>query len=154
MEPVRPREPGRSSANLQRRRASVVCVDAGELLCVQLRDPLSRIVRLFVPGGAVEAGESPARTAARETREETGYDVAVDESSERVTRYAFTWAGRDVDCTTHFFRAALLTPRGAPYPAQVEAIHEGVVWLPLERLPEALGFHAEIFTAVRALAGR
>src|SRR5690606_29243378 len=65
-------------AGMRRLRASTVCVNDSALLCVRLRDPSSGVVRLFVPGGAVDAGETPAQAAARETHEETGYAVEVD----------------------------------------------------------------------------
>lgn len=136
---------------MQRIRASAVCVDEGALLCVRLRDPISGNARLFVPGGAVEVGETPAQAATRETREETGYLVAVDPRSQHVVRYPFTWAGLEVDCTTHFFRAALVSPSGAAGPVHPDSIHEGVEWLPLAQLERELGFHAAILQAVQAL---
>lgn len=133
-----------------RRRASVVCVDKGDLLCVRLRDPVSRIARLFAPGGQVEAPETTAEAAARETREETGLDVAVDASSELTARYRYEWAGMDVDCETHFFRAQLRSERSSPALVRDANYNEGVVWLPLSRLCE-LDFHAPIAQAIRAL---
>lgn len=126
-------------------------MDAGALLCVRLRDPVTGEVRTYVPGGAIESGETPAETARREAREETGYDVAVDAASERVERYPFTWAGHEVDCTTHFFRASLVTPRDEPVPVSNDSIHAGVLWLPLDRLGQEFAFHATIFAAVRSL---
>ena len=41
---------------IRRQRASIVCVDGKDLLCVRLRDPVSGMARLFVPGGRVEDG--------------------------------------------------------------------------------------------------
>lgn len=126
-------------------------MDAGALLCVRLRDPATGEVRTYVPGGQVEPGETPALAAVRETREETGYEVAVDLGSERVARYPFVWGGHAVDCTTHFFRAALVTPRHAPAPVHDAPIHMGVLWLPLDRLDREIGFHATILGAVQSL---
>jgi 8-oxo-dGTP pyrophosphatase MutT (NUDIX family) len=133
-----------------RLRASVVCVDKGDLLCVRLRDPVSRIARLFAPGGGVEAPETTADAAARETREETGLDVSVDASSELTTRYRYKWAGVDIDCETHFFRAQLRSDRSSPAQVRDADYNEGVIWLPLSHLCE-LDFHAPIAHAVRAL---
>jgi 8-oxo-dGTP pyrophosphatase MutT (NUDIX family) len=147
------RESGAHGGEMTRIRASVVCADAGALLCVRLRDPVNGASRLFVPGGEVEPGESPAAAAARETREETGYDVRVDAGSERVVRYPFRWAGREVDCTTHFFRAVLRSPRDAPGVVRPDAIQEAVVWVPLADVATELGFHAPILAAVRSLLG-
>jgi 8-oxo-dGTP pyrophosphatase MutT (NUDIX family) len=137
---------------MQRLRASAVCVDAGELLCVRLRDPLTRVARLFVPGGGLEPGESAAQAAAREALEETGYAVAIDASSEHVARYPFRWAGLEVDCTTHFFRARLTTARSAPEVTHDAAYNEGVVWLKLAEIDQAFAYHDAILAAVSALA--
>jgi 8-oxo-dGTP pyrophosphatase MutT (NUDIX family) len=133
-----------------RLRASVVCVDNGDLLCVRLRDPVSRIARLFAPGGGVEAPETTAEAAVRETREETGLEVSVDTMTELTARYRYAWAGVDIDCETHFFRAQLRSSRSSPAPVRDAAYNEGVVWLPLSRLAE-LDFHAPIAQAIRAM---
>lgn len=133
-----------------RLRASVVCVDNGELLCVRLRDPRSHIARLFAPGGGVEAGETTAEAAARETLEETGLEVSVDPASELTSRYRYRWAGVEIDCETHFFRAHLRSERTPPARVHDADYNEGVVWLPLRRLSQ-LDFHAPIASAIRAL---
>jgi 8-oxo-dGTP pyrophosphatase MutT (NUDIX family) len=140
--------------NPTRRRAAIVCVHAGALLCVRLRDPVSQVTRCFVPGGGIEPGESALAAAERETREETGFTVCGDATSERVARYPFVWAGVEVDCTTHFFRARLAPGVDAHAPAAVaDADYNlGALWLPLADLDGAIGFHAEIHAAVRALA--
>jgi 8-oxo-dGTP pyrophosphatase MutT (NUDIX family) len=136
---------------LERRRASIVCVAADELLCVRLRVPGTRSIRLFVPGGGIEPGEAPAAAAERETLEETGYAVCADPDSAHIARYLFNWDGRDVDVTTHFFRARLCGDKAAPAPVHDVEYNLGVVWLPLARLEAELGFHTEILRAVRAL---
>ncbi len=135
----------------KRRRASVVCVDGGELLCVRLRDPLTAVARLFVPGGGVEPAETPVAAAEREALEETGYRVRVEPASERVACYLFTWAGHEVECTTHFFRATLRGDRAAPEPVHDDPVNEGAVWLPLEQLNAQLGYDAALLAAVEAL---
>jgi 8-oxo-dGTP pyrophosphatase MutT (NUDIX family) len=137
---------------MRRERASAVCVDDGALLCVRLRDPASGVARLYVPGGGIDPGETPARTAARETLEETGYAVDVDASSEITARYPFVWNGREVDCITHFFRAQLRGPRTPPQRIRDASYHEGVVWLELADLPREFAYDATIRDAVRALA--
>jgi 8-oxo-dGTP pyrophosphatase MutT (NUDIX family) len=142
-------------SRIERVRASVVCVRDSHLLCVELRDPTTRVARLFVPGGALEPGETAAQAAEREAWEETGYRVRVDESRAQVARYPYTWGGQTRDVTTHFFRAALVAP--AREPAQVRDVdyNEGVRWLALAAVPEALGFQQDILAAVsRLLAPR
>ena len=139
-------EPGKP-----RIRASVVCVHRAHLLCVRLRDPHTHVARWFVPGGAVEPGETPAAAAERETLEETGYRVRVEQGSERVLRYPFEWNAVPFDVTTHFFRADLLDPDAGPSPVDDASYHEGVAWLPLEELAEAIGFNQAIHRAVTGL---
>jgi tRNA(adenine34) deaminase len=126
-------------------------VNEGRLLCVRLKDPVSGVTRSFAPGGAVEAGEQPAHTAARETLEETGYAVRIDPASERIARYPFVWAGVEVDCTTHFFRAELVDARRGPRTVRDAPYNLGAVWLPLDRLDAELGFNDAIREAVRVL---
>lgn len=135
-----------------RLRASVVCVESHELLCVCLRDPSTGVARLFVPGGRIEPGESALAAAERETLEETGYGIELDPASELVARYLFVWDRRQVHCTTHFFRARLRGDKATHESVRDAAYNEGVVWLPLERLEIELGFHSAILRAVASLA--
>jgi tRNA(adenine34) deaminase len=140
-----------SNVEKQRIRASIVCVHRTHLLCVRLRDPHTRVPRWFVPGGALEHGESPREAAVRETLEETGYRVTIDEARELVLRYPFEWNGITFDVTTHFFRATLVDPEAPPAPVNDASYHEGVAWLPLAELEAAIGFHAGIYRAVLSL---
>lgn len=135
----------------QRARASAVCVHAGRLLCVRLRDPSTRVLQLFVPGGAIEPGEDPRAAAERETFEETGYRVLADPHLRRVARYEYVWDGTARAITTHFFRAQLSDPAAAPEPVTDVAYNEGTAWLPLVQVESALGFHAQILAAVTSL---
>jgi tRNA(adenine34) deaminase len=139
-------------ARMRRERASAVCVHEGELLCVRLRDPATAIARLYVPGGGIDAGETKAAAAEREAREETGYTVCVDPASELVARYPFVWGGIEIDVTTHFFRAALVSDKNAPAPVHDDPWNEGALWLPLHRLELEFDYHLVISRSVRALA--
>src|SRR5258706_515100 len=95
---------------LRRERSSVICRWEDRLLVVWAEDPGSRRRYALVPGGAIEQGETAVEAAARETIEETGYAVVVDEESELVREYPFEWGGKMFDCVTHFFRATLGDP--------------------------------------------
>ena len=126
--------------SLQRERASAVCVQDGHLLCVQLRDPATQIARLFVPGGAIEAGETAAAAAERETFEETGFRVRCDEGRARIARYPFVWNGQEFQVITHFIWATLCDPSRAPEPVTDAPYNEGARWIPLADVPEAFSF--------------
>jgi tRNA(adenine34) deaminase len=132
-------------------RASVVCVHRAQLLCVRLRDPQTRVARLFVPGGAIEAGETPAITAAREALEETGYAIGVDSESEVVAHYPYEWDGVLKQITTHFFRGSLVEPDAEPSRVDDATYHEGVIWLPVSQIAADLGFHPVMLAAIERL---
>lgn len=139
----------------RRHRASVVCVAHQHLLVVHLRDPLSGTTFHVVPGGAIEPGESAAVAAARETHEETGLAVQVDEASEIVATYRFLWNGTDYETTTHFFRASPVAPGPVLSPlvpaVEPEPYQLGALWLPLSSAERLLSFHDAIWQATQAL---
>lgn len=118
---------------------------------MRLRDPLTKVARLFVPGGGVERDEDPAATAEREAREETGYEVAIESASGLVAHYAFTWEGVEWACETTFFRGRLRRPGEAPAAVVDATYHEGVVWLPVGEVRKELAFDAAICAAVERL---
>jgi tRNA(adenine34) deaminase len=142
------------SESPERIRASVICVQDNELLCVRLRDPKSGIARLFPPGGAIEPGESASAAAQRETLEETGYRVVLASGPAHVAHYPYTWNGTLRRVTTHFFRASLVGGKQDGAPVHDASYHEGVVWLPLAKLDLELGFEPAILAAVRTLVAR
>jgi 8-oxo-dGTP diphosphatase len=133
----------------KRLRASVVCEAEGRLLVVRLRDPVSGLDALFPPGGGIEPGETPAETAGRETREETGLRVRVDPGVELVETYPFRWAGVDYDVQTHFFAASLEEPFAEAIPKVVDAPYNlGASWLPADEALQAMSVHPVIASAV------
>jgi tRNA(adenine34) deaminase len=145
-----PPEPDTKPGKL-RIRASVVCVHRAQLLCVRMRDPRTRVVRLFVPGGAIEPGETPTIAAARETLEETGYRVRVDPESEVVAHYPYEWDGVLRPITTHFFRGVLVDAEREPEHVDDASYNEGVVWLPLGEIESALDFNNVMKVAIEQL---
>jgi tRNA(adenine34) deaminase len=132
-------------------RASAVCVHRAQLLCVHLRDPRTRVARLFVPGGAIEAGETPAMAAEREAFEETGYRIRIDPASEVVAHYPYEWDGVLRQVTTHFFRGSLIDPSAPPEIVSDASYHEGVIWLPVSEVHVQLAFQAQILSAIQQL---
>ena len=132
-----------------RRRSSVVCVRQGKLLLVKARDESVPCEYLFLPGGGIEEGESPAQAAVRETLEETGYRVAVDEETASVAEYDFTWQGRVVGSHTHFFKAWLIDPDEAPKEVHEDPFVLSVHWEPLHKLDQIVNYHPVILEHVK-----
>ncbi len=129
----------------ERYRASAVVCHQECLLGVNLRDPVSGLVRVFLPGGAVEKGERPATTARRECSEETGFRVTIAASKSaprKVLRYPFLWAGQVVDCTTEFFSGTLKDPSRLPDPiADDPKLNLGAIWIPFADVRDVFGYH-------------
>jgi 8-oxo-dGTP pyrophosphatase MutT (NUDIX family) len=114
---------------------------------------VTHTARLFVPGGAIEAGESPAQAAIRETLEETGYRIELLARAPVTARYPFTWAGQVIEVTTHFFAAHLLDDTANAEPVNDAAYLEGTQWIPLSEVTLRLGFDLNILAAVEQLLG-
>jgi 8-oxo-dGTP pyrophosphatase MutT (NUDIX family) len=133
-----------------RTRACSLVLRKDQLLMVRLEDPVSKKQYLFPPGGKVESGESPVHAAQRETLEETGYRVHVDETSESLLRYPFHWGGTTYQCATYFYRASL-TDDAPPLPVTDTEYHRGVVWLPVPQLEKELAYHPQLSQALREL---
>jgi 8-oxo-dGTP pyrophosphatase MutT (NUDIX family) len=121
------------------------------LLTVLLRDPVTHTARLFVPGGAIEAGESPEEAAIRETLEETGYQVELASRAAVVAHYPFVWAGEAFEVTTHFFAAHLIDAASSAAPVNDAVYLEGTRWLALSDVRQQLGFDPNILAAVELL---
>ena len=132
-------------------RASAVCVEAGRLLTVRATDPVSGRRYLFLPGGAIEPGESAVAAAERETLEETGYAVRATAAGAVQHDYSFVWAGRAYACRTTFVSAVLADPAAGPAVVSDADYLGAAEWLDLARVAEAFDYHDVIRRAVLGL---
>ena len=102
-----------------------------------------------LPKGLVDPGESPAETAVREVREETGVEGRLVEKLGDV-RYVYTRDGARIFKVVSFF--LLRAERG-----RIDAIDEAMRievaearWLPLEEAPRLLAYGGEREMAAKA----
>ncbi len=134
-------------------RASVVCRRGDRVLTVRAVDPVTGRRYLFLPGGAVEAGETPAAAAVREAREESGYLVAVV-GEPVVANYRFDWGGRPWACHTSFFLADLVDPVAEPRADHAEDYLYGVEWVDVADVDGVFEYHPSVRAAVVELLAR
>jgi 8-oxo-dGTP pyrophosphatase MutT (NUDIX family) len=102
-----------------------------------------------LPKGRIDAGESPAETAVREVREETGVEGRLVEKLGDV-RYVYTWQGERIFKVVSFF---LLRAGRGRIGAIDEAMRVEVAearWLPLEEARQLLSYSGEREMAAKA----
>ena len=102
-----------------------------------------------LPKGKIDDGESPAETALREVREETGVEGRLVEKLGDV-RYVYTWDGERIFKVVSFF---LLRAGRGRIGAIEEAMRIEVAearWLPLEEAPQLLSYGGEREMAAKA----
>lgn len=107
-----------------RRRGAAVVLHRGRMLLV--RYPPDVGVRYFVPGGGVEPGETPARAAERELREETGLAGTV--ARELAVIYN---RGRE----EHYFLMSVDDPGPSLVPGDL-AVGQTLEWVDIPMLPD------------------
>ena len=95
--------------------------------------------------GRIEAGESPAATAAREVREETGLELPVTDLQ---YVHAFGFGDEPLFVREHGFAAVV--PPGAE--VRISAEHQAAEWVPLSRALERLPFAGLRRTVEKAAA--
>lgn len=136
---------------MYRLRTSVIIKHNDKLLCFIGQDPQTKEKYYFLPGGAVETGETAPECAARETLEETGYEVRIDSSLNVDKDYEFTWNGINYECTTIFYRGFLTSPFPKVAKVQDAEYHLGVQWLPLSEIKNNFNYKKEILDAILEL---
>ncbi|OQW48883.1 MAG: hypothetical protein A4S09_13015 [Proteobacteria bacterium SG_bin7] len=135
---------------LIRKRVSVVIVNDGKILGFYAEDPFSKRKYFFLPGGVLEKNESDEQAAIRETLEETGYKITLNDKKV-VKTYDFEWNGNIYECETRFFLGKLVSTeqnfvKDADY-------HRGTSWIPLNQIRNVLGYSTEILSATSELVG-
>jgi 8-oxo-dGTP pyrophosphatase MutT (NUDIX family) len=127
----------------------VICRRGDAILTVRATDPVTRETFLFLPGGAIEAGETPAVAAVRETLEETGYAIATV-GEPVVLDYQYPWAGKLYDCRTFFFRAQVIDANALPMQV-TDSFVESVEWVAVDDVEQVFVYHAEIRRIVKSM---
>ena len=112
------------------------------------RDPPSKQV-WALPKGLIDRGESPAETALREVREETGLRCTLDAKLGDV-RYVYTWEGERVFKIVSFFLLRPVGGRIGDLPAGMELEVAEARWIPLEGASAVLSYAGERSMADRA----
>ncbi|MDT0489863.1 NUDIX domain-containing protein [Streptomyces griseus] len=105
-------------------RAGAIVIRDGRMLVIRFQEPDEDGPYFEIPGGGVEAGETPEEAAVRELREETGLHGRVGREVARV------WRGKRHE---HYFLMAAEGPLG---PAETLDTYGGTpVWVPVTELP-------------------
>lgn len=134
-----------------RHRTSVIVLHKNKILGFHAIDPTSQTPYFFIPGGALEAGETLAQSAARECLEETGYQVRILEETAFVRQYDFNWNGKVHSCHTTFFVGELTEEWSPPHKVEDADYHRGVEWVPVKNVPTIFQYNKDILWAVQKL---
>lgn len=134
-----------------RDRSSVVVFHKNKILGFHAVDLTSNKPYFFIPGGAIEQGETPAQTAIRECFEETGYKIRILEETFLEKHYDFLWNGKINHCRTVFYLAVLNQEWNPPHKIEDADYHKGVDWLDIKFIPEIFGYNKDILAAVQKL---
>lgn len=134
-----------------RERTSVVVLHKNKILGFHAVDPTSQTPYFFLPGGAIEPGESASAAAARECLEETGYKVRVLEETAFERKYDFPWDGRIHACRTIFYVGVLEQEWTPPHKVEDATYHKGVDWVDAAKASTIFAYNKDILWAVQKL---
>jgi len=134
-----------------RHRASVVVIHKNKILGFHAVDPLTKAEYFFIPGGAIESGETPVQTATRECLEETGYQIRILEETAFERKYDFFWNGQINACHTVFYVGVLDQEWTPPHKIHDADYHKGVEWIDLKKVKETFRYNKDILWAVEKM---
>jgi 8-oxo-dGTP pyrophosphatase MutT (NUDIX family) len=102
-----------------------------------------------LPKGNVDPGETPAETALREVREETGLDARLVEKLGDV-KYVYTWQGERIFKIVSFFLCRAGRGRLGDIDEAMRVEVAEAKWLPLDEAAKLLAYGGERQMAAKA----
>jgi tRNA(adenine34) deaminase len=134
-------------------RTSVLCLENNSILVFKATDPKSKDNFYFLPGGKVQQKEDLLTCARREFLEETGLSLKNLFFSNHTSHYIQVWNGNENSCQTSYYIAEI--DYNIP-PIEIEecSYHNGIEWLPLEKLYTAFSFNKKILSDLEFLVAQ
>lgn len=133
-----------------RKRVSAVVVNRDKILGFEAQDPATGKTYIFLPGGAIERGESLELAAIRETKEETGYTIVINQSFRHFESYDFAWNGVTHHCQTWFLWGVMQPPEQVPSHVFDASYNHGVIWTPCHAIDSVFAYHNVVLRAIRS----